>query len=57
MPPQKVRVVRPHVRTAVKNAPHPSFAPGHAYIQEVRALAQWIREQGLEEEEVFQRAR
>ena len=57
MPPHKVRVVRPHVRTAVTNAPHPSSAPGRAYSQEFRALALLVREQGLEDEEVFQRAR
>ena len=49
--------MRPHVRTAVTNAPHPSFAPGRAYSQEFRALALWVREQGLEDEEVFQRSR
>ena len=57
MPPQKKRKVRPALQTAVSNAPHPSFAPGHAYSQDFRSFTLWVREQGWEGHELFEAAR
>ena len=43
MPPTKTPQIRPAVNTAVDITPHPSMGNGHAYSQDFREFADYIR--------------